>query len=180
MFELPPLPRILPLGAILFDFLFILVAIPVEAYVLNKRLNFDKKTSAFYAISLNVFSTVIGWIVFFFVEPVLPVQLKSELINFAFFNRLQSPNIQSIIILTAFIIFFGTFFAKYILLRILLLSLNEPKKNEPSDQIPQRRNSRRAFKTKLQNTNLVTTILIANSLSYSLIVSILFMRSLNL
>lgn len=182
MFEIPelPLPRIFPLGAILFNFLFLLVAIPLEAYVLNTRLKFDKKTSAFYAVSINLFSNVIGWIIFFFIDPVLPPQIKSELINFIFFNRLQAPNIQTLMILTAFIIFFGTFLVKYFLLRILLMSLSELKKADPEPQpIQQRRNSRRAFKSKWQNTNVVTTILIGNALSYSLIAIILFIRSVN-
>lgn len=181
MFDIPelPLPRIFPFGAILFNFLFLLVAIPLEAYVLNTRLKFDKKTSAFYAVSINLFSNVIGWIIFFFLDPVLSPQIKSELINFIFFNRLQGPNIQSLIILTAFIIFFGTFLVKYFLLRILLLLLSEFKKPEPEPQIQQRRNSRRALKSKWQNTNVVTTILIGNALSYSLIAIILFIRSVN-
>lgn len=182
MFEIPEvsLPRIFPLGAILFNFLFLLVAIPLEAYILNTRLKFDKKTSAFYAVSINLFSNVIGWVVFFFIDPVLPPQIKSELINFIFFNRLQAPNIQTLIILTAFIIFFATFLVKYFLLRILLMSLSDFKKPDPQpQQIQQRRNSRRAFKSKWQNTNVVTTVLIGNALSYSLIAIILFIRSVN-
>ncbi|ARV60411.1 filament integrity protein fraC [Nostocales cyanobacterium HT-58-2] len=183
MFEFPELslPRVFPVGAILFNFLFLIVAIPIEAYVLNTRLKFDKKTSAFYSVSINLFSNVIGWIIFFFVDPVLPPQIKSELLNFIYFNRLQAPNIQSLLILTAFIIFFGTFLMKYILLRIFMISLLELKKaeKEPENQAVSRRNSRRASKSKWQNTNVVTTILIANALSYSLISIILFIRSVN-
>ncbi|WP_017314383.1 filament integrity protein FraC [Mastigocladopsis repens] len=183
MFEIPelPLPRVFPIGAILFNFLFLLVAIPIEAYVLHTRLKFDKKTSAFYAISINLFSNVIGWITFFFIQPTLPVQINSELINFIFFNRLQSPNIQTLVIFTAFIIFFGTFLVKYLLLKILLLSLVDLGKAapEPESQAVTRRNSRRASRSKWQNTNVVTTILIANALSYSLIAVLLFIRSVN-
>ncbi|MGH8002645.1 MAG: filament integrity protein FraC [Brasilonema sp.] len=182
MFEIPelPIPRIFPIGAILFNFLFLLVAIPLEGYVLNTRLKFDKKSSAFYAISINLFSNVIGWIIFFFLEPALSPQIKSELMTFVFFNRLQTSSIQTLLILTAFIIFFGTFLVKYTLLKILLISLTEPKKPDPEPQtILQRRNSRLAYKSKLQNTNVVTTILIANALSYSLIAIILFIRSVN-
>ncbi|NMG06060.1 filament integrity protein FraC [Brasilonema sp. UFV-L1] len=181
MFEIPELsiPRIFPIGAILFNFLFLLVAIPLEAYVLNARLKFDKKSSAFYAISINVFSNAIGWVIFFFIEPALSPQVKSELMTFVFFNRLQT-SIQTLLILTAFIIFFGTFLVKYAFLRILLISLSELKKPTPEpQQIPQRRNSRLASKNKWQNTNVVTTILIANALSYSLIAIILFIRSVN-
>ena len=68
MFEDLTIPRILPLGAILFNFLFLLIAIPIEAYVFNRRLNFDKKTSIFYAISMNLFSSALGWTIFFFIR----------------------------------------------------------------------------------------------------------------
>jgi hypothetical protein len=172
------IPRVVPLGVILFDFLFLLVAIPVEAYVLNRRLKFDKKSSAFYGITVNLFSSVIGWLVFFFAEPLLPVRFKSELIDYLLFNQLKyAYHIQTFIILTAFIIFFATFVVKYLLLRILLISLSETGKSPQANLPPIRRNSRRNTKTKWQNTNLVTTLLIANSLSYTLIIVIFFIRS---
>ncbi|WP_407900870.1 filament integrity protein FraC [Scytonema sp. NUACC26] len=180
MFELPelPLPRIFPFGAILFNFLFLLVSIPIESFILNSRLRFDRKTSVFYAIAINLFSNVIGWIIFFLLDPVLPIQVKSELINYIFFDQLRSSNVQSLLILTAFIIFFGTFIVKYILLRILLLSLAEFGKAQPEPVVE--RNSRRAYKNKLQNSTVVTSILVANALSYSFIVAVLFIRSLDI
>ncbi|WP_138503539.1 filament integrity protein FraC [Nostoc sp. PA-18-2419] len=173
------LPRIFPIGGILFDFLFVLIAIPIEAYVLHRRLKFDKKTSIFYAISINLFSSVIGWMVFFFSEPMLPIQLKSELINYLFFNTFKSSGTQTLIILTAFIIFFANFILKFFLLKVLLLSLvKEPfVKKEEDIEVPLRQKWRGFRSIKFQNTNLVTTILIANSLSYSAITIILLFRS---
>lgn len=169
-------PRILPLGAVMFEFLFLLTAIPIEAYVLNQRLKFDKKTSTFYAISINVFSSTIGWIIFFFMEPILPINLKSELISYIFFNNLRSEATQSLIIFTAFAIFFITFFMKFFLLRVFVLSLKEDFINLYSDTPD---NSRLKWRVtsiaRLQNTNLVTTLLIANSLSYSAITIIIFL-----
>ncbi|MBW4512330.1 MAG: filament integrity protein fraC [Scytonematopsis contorta HA4267-MV1] len=174
MFELPTLPSSFPLGAILFNFLFFLVAIPTEAFLLNNRLRFDKKTSMFYAICINLFSGVIGWTIFFLIEPSLPVYWKSELISYFFFNRFIKP-VETSIILLGFIIFFATFLLKFLLLKVLLISLSDPgqkKEEEPTIQ----RYSRRARKFKLQNTNLVTTLLIANSASYSAIAAILLIR----
>ncbi len=172
------IPRIFPLGVILLDFLFLLVAIPIEAFILNRRLKFDKRTSSFYAICINLFSSVIGWIIFFFMEPMLPVRFKSELIDYLFFNQIRyAYNIQTLIILTAFIIFFATFLVKYLLLRVMLILLSEPGKNEPESQPIIKRNSRRNYKSKLQNTNVITSLLIGNALSYSLIVMILFIRA---
>ncbi|BDI20203.1 hypothetical protein ANSO36C_60050 [Nostoc cf. commune SO-36] len=172
------IPTIFPIGGILFDFLFVLIAIPIEAYVLQSRLKFDKKTSIFYAISINLFSSVIGWLIFFISEPILPTQVKSELVNYIFFNSFKLGNTQFLIILTACIIFFATFLMKYFILKTLLLSLQEPvakKTDEP--QISQRQRRRRFSRITFQNTNLVTTILIANSLSYTAITIILLFRS---
>ncbi|MEH2234971.1 filament integrity protein FraC [Nostoc sp.] len=172
------LPRIFPIGGILFDFLFVLIAIPIEAYVFHKRLKFDKKSSTFYAISINLFSSVIGWFMFFVSEPMLPIQVKSELINYMFFNNFKSPNTQTLIILTAFIIFFATFLMKYFLLRGLLLLLDEPiAKKEEEPKTFQRRKLHTFSNLRLQSGNLVTTTLIANSLSYSVITIILLVRS---
>ncbi|MDZ8262291.1 filament integrity protein FraC [Nostoc sp. ChiQUE01b] len=172
------LPGVFPIGGFLFDFLFVLIAIPIEAYVLHFRLKFDKKTSTFYAISINLFSSVIGWFIFFVSEPMLPIQVKSELINYIFFNNFKSANTQSLIILTACIIFFTTFLMKFFILRVLLFSLNESfVKKEEEPQTSQRLQRRRFTTLNFQNTNLVTTILIANSLSYSAITVILLFRS---
>ncbi|MGV0106815.1 filament integrity protein FraC [Nostoc sp. DSM 114167] len=172
------LPRVFPIGGFLFDFLFVLIAIPIEAYVLHSRLKFDKKTSTFYAISINLFSSVIGWFIFFVSEPMLPIQVKSELINYVFFNNFKSTNTQPFIILTACIIFFTTFLMKFFILRVLLFSLNESfvtKEEEPKTS--QRLQRRRFITLNFQNTNLVTTVLIANSLSYTAITIILLFRS---
>ena len=174
MFDYAMIPEIIPLGAILFNFLFILIAIPLEAYILNKRLKFDKRTSTFYAISINLLSNAIGWIVFFLLEPLLAIPLKSELISYIFFAHFLSTKIQMLMILTAFIIFFGTFLLKVLFLRLLLLSLTDFQKSEPAST-SQRVNLRRSQKLKLQNTNLATTVLIANALSYSAIAMILFL-----
>ncbi|MDZ8185714.1 MAG: filament integrity protein fraC [Nostoc sp. ChiSLP02] len=173
------LPRIFPIGGILFDFLFVLIAIPIEAYILHKRLKFDKKTSTFYAISINLFSAVIGWSIFFAVEPVLPIETKSELMTYLFFNTFKSAGTQTMLVLTAFVIFFGTFIVKFLLLRVLVISLlKEPfAKKEEEIQGFQRQKWRGFNNLKLQSTNVVTSILIANSLSYSAITIILLLRS---
>lgn len=170
-------PRVFPLGAILFDFLFLLVAIPIEAYILHNRLKFDKKTSSFYAICINLFSAVIGWVVFFVVQRLLPVQIKSLLISYIFFDRFSSTNQNSLIILTALTIFFGTFLVKFVLLKILIIAmsdLNKPKPEPEPESI--RRNLRKVYRFKLQNSNVVTAVLIANSLSYTAITLIILFR----
>ncbi len=183
MFDLPGFPLfdlapVFPLGAILFNFLFFTVTIPVEAYILAIRLKFDKRTSIFYSIGINLFSGTLGWLVFFLIEPILPVQLKSDLINVVFFDQFN-PSIRGLVFITAFIIFFATFLIKFVLLKLALLSLRDISKSpqpQPDEKSSTRKTSRRMGKLRLQNTNLLTTMLIANSLSYSLISLIMVLR----
>ncbi|QSV55721.1 MAG: filament integrity protein fraC [Dolichospermum sp. UKL201] len=171
------LPIILPIGAIFFEILFLLIAIPLEAYILNKWLKFDKRTSIFYAIALNVFSSVIGWIVFFIIEPMLPIPIKAELINYIFFNKLKYPSMSTMIVLLSFTIFIATFLVKFLLMKILIIFMNESgKKPQPEITSSQQRASYMNI-VKLQNTNLITATLIANSLSYSAITFIILIRT---
>ncbi|HEY9799995.1 MAG TPA: filament integrity protein FraC [Leptolyngbyaceae cyanobacterium] len=178
MFEDLDLPRVWPIGTILFNLLFLLIAIPIEGYVYHRRLNFDKKTSIFYAIAVNCFSGVIGWVIFFFIEPLLAAPLKAELISYIFFNSFRASNSQGILILTTFIIFFATFIMKFFLLRIFVFALSEDigKKKEESELVPRQRN-RFISKINFQDTNLVTTTIIANSLSYTAITAVLLLRN---
>lgn len=179
-FDLSASFRVFPFGVILFDFLFLLVAIPVEAYIFNRRLKFDKRTSSFYAISINVFSNVIGWIVFFVLEPNnFFDNYKSQMINFLLYNRLGGE-VYSGIVLAAFITFFGTLMVKFALLKLMIIALSEPgeKKSEPEpeDSILLQRKTRRGYKKAWQSTSLFTTTLIANSLSYSAITLVVLFR----
>ncbi|MEM6752779.1 MAG: filament integrity protein FraC [Cyanobacteria bacterium P01_C01_bin.38] len=172
--------QVFPFGVILFDFLFLLVAIPVEAFILNKRLKFDKRTSSFYAISMNLFSNVIGWVVFFILEPTdFFNTYKAQIISFLLYNRLNDQ-VYGGIVMAAFVTFFGTLMVKFALLRLFILSLSNPgeKKAEPQpeDAILQQRKSRRGYRKTWQSTSLFTTTLIANSLSYSAITLVVMFR----
>ena len=174
MFEVFPIPEVFPLGLILFDVLFLLVAIPIEAYILNIRLNFDKKSSAFYATCVNFFSSAIGWFIFFILEPNLPENWRLELINFVLFNRLSdSGEVLSSIVIFASLAFFITFIMKLVILKMLVFSLREQPLSIQTQPL-MRRYSRRNSRAKILNTNLVLTVLIANALSYSAILAILF------
>ncbi|AFZ04420.1 filament integrity protein FraC [Calothrix sp. PCC 6303] len=171
------LAPVFPLGAILFNFLFFLITIPIEAYIFNNQLKFDKKTSVFYAICINLFSGVIGWIIFFIAEPFLPIDLKSDLITYVFFNQ-YNGKVLSTLLIGAFIVFFSTFLIKFGLFKLSLISLREPGQSKPAEpELKSRWSSRRLRKFKLQDTSLVQTILIANSLSYSAIVLVMLIST---
>ncbi|MCJ8278725.1 MAG: filament integrity protein fraC, partial [Rivularia sp. ALOHA_DT_140] len=123
-FDLSASFRVFPFGVVLFDFLFLLVAIPIEAYILNRRLKFYKRTSSFYAISMNVFSNVIGWVIFFLIEPTNFFDTyKAEFIGYLLYNHPLDSQIYGGIVLAAFVTFFGTLIVKFGLLKILIISL---------------------------------------------------------
>ncbi|TAF08191.1 MAG: filament integrity protein fraC [Nostocales cyanobacterium] len=172
------LPKILPIGAILFETLFLLIAIPLEGYILNRSLKFDKKTSIFYAIAMNVFSSVIGWNVFFLLEPILSVSIKSELISYVFFNTFKNPRTQNYLIFTGFVIFLSTFLVKFLFLKLLIITLGDDSKKKEITENNQRQKIAMNQKLKLQNSSLITTTLIANSLSYTAISLIIVIRNL--
>ncbi len=173
------LPRIFPIAAMLFETLFLLVAISIEGYVLHRWLKFDKKTSIFYAIAMNVFSSVFGWNIFFLLEPRLDIKLKSELISYIFFNNFRNPGTQSTIIFLAFLIFLGTFLIKFLLIKILIITLSEIGGKEEIET-SQKQKLYRIEKMQLQDTKLITTTLVANSISYTAISFILVIRNLSI
>ncbi|MDY6897436.1 MAG: filament integrity protein fraC, partial [Cyanobacteriota bacterium] len=164
--------------------LFLLVAIPVEAYILNRRLKFDKRTSSFYAISMNVFSNVIGWIIFFIIERTsLFDNYRIGIINYILYNRLPD-NFSGSIILVAFTTFFGTLVVKFALLKLFIISLSDPGEKQPEvgpeDTILTMRKSRRGKRIAWQSTSLLTTTLLATALSYTAITLVIVFRVANL
>ena len=76
-------------------------------------------------------------------------------------------------------IFFATFLFKAVILQLLLLLWNQSDKKKPETgvNLSQRRSLRKYNLNKLQGTNIVTSVLIANSLSYSAITIILVICS---
>jgi len=169
-----------PIGAILFNFLFLMVAMAIEGYVLSKRLKYEKRISAFYAIAINLFSSMLGWLIFFIVEPRLSSPLRFELFSYVFFNRLDFSAGNSSLVTLIFIglvVFIGTFIVKYLLLLLFSFAMTDPATDKKQPDPVEPRDTRRDYRNRQQNTNVVTTTLIANALSYSAILLIVFIRT---
>ncbi|MEW5856297.1 MAG: filament integrity protein FraC [Cyanobacteriota bacterium] len=174
------LANVFPLQAILFQFLFLLVAIAIESFILYRQLNLSRKRSIDYAISINLFSTVLGWIVFFYVHPWLPRSLKSQLISYIFFDRFfpfdQSPNIVTELILSGFVVFFANFVVKLKGLELLQILLELPPYGERQKQD---NFNLRDFRLLAFNSDplLTNTIFQANAYSFGVILLMLFIRT---
>ncbi|MFB2976393.1 filament integrity protein FraC [Microseira sp. BLCC-F43] len=79
---------VLPLRAIVFQMLFLSLAIAIEALVFQKQWKLSRKASIEYSLGLNLFSTCLGWLVFFAVDRFLSTNLKKQIITFIFFNNI--------------------------------------------------------------------------------------------
>ena len=107
---------ILPLKAIVFQILFLFVAIAVEAGILRQRLRLGFQTSVQYATVTNLAAVVAGWMAFLVIEPLSPMRVKAQIINYVLFNRLLAngwtTELGAILFAIALVAFFGTFLIK--------------------------------------------------------------------
>jgi hypothetical protein len=172
---------VLPLRAIAFQCLFLLLAIAIEAAVLREVLKLPYRKSVEYAASINLLSTVVGWLIFFSFEPLFPADLKLQLINCIFFDQ-WSSRIAPWIILAGFATFFISFLVKLSGLDLLRLLLQDKKEEKETDQDSQAEKNRRyqntvrARKNAREGPNQANAILVANALSYTAILLVLFLR----
>ncbi len=175
------LPSVVPLRAIAFQVVFLLMAIAIEGAVLHKRLNIPPKQSVQIAASTNLLTTVMGWLVTFFLlgtAAVLPTplftELKMALMNFIFFDQ-WSDGAAELLILICFITFFVSLGVKWAGLVGLdwLMKNKLPAAPEAIVETgvfisPQRKP--RQFRPRLNTT------LVANAASYSAILIALLLR----
>lgn len=113
---------IIPLRAILFQAFFLIIVVAIEASILYWRLKFGRKKSVQYSAAMNLFAAIFGWLVFFIVVPILPKELKAEIISYIFFNNFFYPTNYSPVlwlVVAAIISFFLSLFVKIRLLEIL-------------------------------------------------------------
>ena len=176
---------ILPLRAIAFQALFLLMAIALEAVVLYQRLPYGYKTSVQYAATLNLLSTFLGWVVFFNLQTILPDDLRIQVISFLFFEQFF-PNawmngVTSLLGTAALGTFLGVVVAEWGGLDLLDRLLESRKSEDPADGALRSRDRfklRRMLESSLvfRRNDRAYTILVANSLSFSAIVAVLLLR----
>jgi hypothetical protein len=173
------LSTVAPLRAILFQLLFLAIAIAIEAFVLQKKLKVSRKTSVQYATSMNLLSTIVGWLLFFNLEPLLPSPYKAQLISYMLFNQFFVANtaqtMSTFLTLGMMLAFVGTFVMERKGLDLLefLLEIN-PTKEKDYQKIYQYRDRQQRQEATLVDRNRAITILIANTCSYAVILVIFF------
>jgi hypothetical protein len=168
---------VVPLRMIAFQCLFLLVAIAIEGYILQRRLQIVPRTSIEFAASVNLLSVLVGWLVFFGVEPVLPPPIQLQLISFILFGQ-WAPGMANWIVPAGFVTFFISFFIKLQGLSQLRLLLYGPKDPPAvSEGVGRFRTARDQIgggQPVLSGE--AATVLLANSLSHSAISLILLIR----
>jgi hypothetical protein len=175
---------VLPLQTYLFQFLFLLVAIALEARVLYRKMRLSRRASVEYATFINLLAASIGWLVFFIGHQWLPPSLKDQLVSYIFFDRLLGPhpeNLTLVIVATGVVIFFSAFLIKLKGLDLLEAFVED----QPKEQDPSQATTKRPWPTLTHRLdeavapptpNHTTTILLANAYSYSAIALLLFLR----
>ncbi|MEB3341545.1 filament integrity protein FraC [Okeania sp.] len=103
---------ILPLRAIVSEFLILLMVIAIESYFFQLRLNFIPKVSIQYATVINLISTCVGWIFFFYGVSILPNKLEEQIVAYILFGKIE--NIYHLFILAIFVIFLTSLILKLV------------------------------------------------------------------
>ncbi|MEO8893803.1 MAG: filament integrity protein FraC [Coleofasciculaceae cyanobacterium] len=173
----------------LFQSVFLLVAIALEARVLYQRLYLTRRRSVEYATTINLLATVIGWLAFFLLKDLLPPPIRSEIVSYIFFDRFLSPFPQSFYLIlasTGIIVFFSAFLIKLKGLQLLEAILERtPKEQSQPEQIssnPTRNRLKRSLSERVERAvtrtdpNQATVILLANVYSHSAIALLLALR----
>jgi hypothetical protein len=164
---------VLPLRAIAFQLLFLLLAMAIEGAVLRSRLGIGRKLSMQYAATINLLSVVMGWIGFFVVEPFLPAEWRRVLVQFVFFGIRSLP---PALILVGFGVFIATFVLKLqgmVWLDWLLDKLPPPPPPTERVVFKGRKGHHQAFAGE---PNRPLAVLWSNALSFSAISGLLAVR----
>lgn len=172
---------ILPLRAILFQFLLLLVSIAVEAVVLHRKLRLSHRTSIEYAASINLWSSVLGWLFFFIVQANLSKAARLQLISYIFFNNFYQTfqALPTTVIVVAVFSFFLVCYLEYKgldLLQAILQSSQESQIKKDDQQTLPLLTSRLKKALQRTDTSKALVILLANAWSHVLILLFLFLR----
>ncbi len=179
---------ILPLRMIAFQILFLLVAIAVESSILRLRLRFGFQTSVQYTLAINLAAIVVGWVAFLVIEPLSPLEIKSQIISYILFDRLSLNNWNAPIGATICAIgvasFLVTFFVKLKGLELIMRAdgvwkLDE-EDNRPAKRVSRDERYARARQgrsdTQQALSEFMDAVIQANAASFSAITLLLLLR----
>lgn len=171
---------VFPFKAILYQLLFLVIAIALEAFILKRYLGIGRKTCIQYTATANLLSTVVGWFLFFLIEPILSPAWRQDLIDFVFFDLTKN---SPVLIGIAFCTFLGTFVIKLQGLDLLdqILGIKKPLPPEAEEPLKFRGRMARQQARHQHFVNMPSralAVLWANAASFSAITLIIAIRML--
>lgn len=181
---------VLPLKAIVFQMLFLALAIAIEALVFQKQWKLSRRASIEYAIAVNLFSTCLGWLSFFAFQPILSPALKKQIITFIFFNNIvENSNVPLSIVygevaLIVFLAFVFILIAELIFLDVWRNLIKEQPQAEQKEQVSQKYRTAvtsslyKKYYDSAKTRITSSTILVANAYSGTGILLILFLTKI--
>lgn len=176
---------LLPIKAVVFQSMLLLVAIALEAMVLRQRLRLGYQTSVQYAATINLLATSLGWIAFLSLEAVLPTALRHQIISYVLFSRFFSnvwlEALPVIMVMAAIAVFFATYWVKLQSLSALVALLGQtPVLEAPAlaDRPGRSRSARRGAPSAARTRTATYTVAVlqANALSFTAIVVLLILQ----
>ncbi|MEM8807444.1 MAG: filament integrity protein FraC [Cyanobacteria bacterium P01_G01_bin.38] len=176
---------VFPLKAMIFQLLFLLVAIALEAGVLRQRLRLGYQASVQYAAVINLLATVIGWLIFLSIEPLVNPTLRIQIISYVLFNRFLNNTMMSqmgwIVLISGLAAFFITLLIKLKGLELMMRITDswdipkQPKTLSREEKYALARSTGQSL-TQKASSQFVTAVLQANALSFSMIFILLVLR----
>jgi hypothetical protein len=177
-----PTINVIILPVVFWQGLFLVIAVAWDAFLFHNRLRVKWRTSIEYAISINLLTNVVGWIVLFVVLPIVPLEAEVEILSYMFFNQLFKVSQQGLqeFLLGAFAsITLATTVIKFLIVRslqALLQNFSQPKAINPDKKRQTMR--RKTSQSLLNSSSEFTVILISNLLINLTLSGIIFLRFL--
>lgn len=179
---------ILPLKMIVFQVLFLTVAIAIEAGILRQRLRLGFQTSVQYALVINLAAVVAGWLAFLVVEPLSPPAIKEQIIGYILYDELLlngwSTEVGATLLAVGLLGFFVTFFIKAKGLEFFLRAddaweplakKQRPKKLSRDDRYNKARGG--ASELRQASSSFTDSVLQANAASFTVILLLILLRA---
>ena len=127
---------VLPLKAIIFQVLLLLVAIALEGAVFRQHLRLGYKPSMQYAATVNLLAASLGWLIFLALEPLLSAPLRTQIMSYILFGRFYANVVAGqlpiVIVCLGILAFFVTLWVKVKGLEWLMLMLGQPIPKAPA------------------------------------------------
>ncbi|MGD1808998.1 filament integrity protein FraC [Dapis sp. BLCC M126] len=107
---------ILPLRAVVSESLILLIVIAIESCFFQLRLNLIPKVSVEYATVMNLISTCVGWVFFFYSVSLLPNMWEKQIVAYILFGKIGT-------IYPLFILFISVSFLISLIIKLLGFNL---------------------------------------------------------